>query len=191
MMTSDLGFSHVLTLYGLSLNFQGIIEIFPFAFLILGIMYSFFGKELFGILNFAIGGSIAAGFVYYNEIAIESEMYILLILAFLIFGAVAYFAPYLLVAAVGFIFGMGLLLPYSEFLGVLFGIILAAVAIVLLRFLLPVVTAVIGGIIGGVAAFSLTGFDESFFIITFVLSVGGSIFQLLRSDSNLKRLSRE
>jgi hypothetical protein len=54
-----------------------------------------------------------------------------------------------------------------------------------------VITAVIGGIIGGVAAFSLTGFDESFFIITFVLSVGGSIFQLLRSDSNLKRLSRE
>lgn len=157
------GFPHVLTLYGLSLNFQGIIEIFPFAFLILGIMYSFFGKELFGILNFAIGGSIAAGFVYYNEIAIESEMYILLILAFLISGAVAYFALYLLVAAVGFIFGIGLLLPYSEFLGVLFGIIFAAVAIILLRFLLPVITAVIGGIIGGVAAFSLTGFDGFFY----------------------------
>ncbi len=190
-ISSSLGFSHPIVLNGLSLNFQGIIEVFPFIFLALGILYSFFGKEIFDILNFTIGGAISAGFVYFNGLAIGPGMYFLLILTFLISGAVAYFAPYLLVSVIGFVFGAGLLFSYSGFLAVIFGIIIAAAAIFLLRFLLPVVTALVGGLLGGIAAFVLFGFPEAFFITTFCLSIGGTIFQLLRADSTFKPSSEK
>ncbi len=196
MFATLAGFGGMGALKGISLmemisDLNELIIAFPIIFLILGVLYSFYGKRLFDIFNFLIGGFLALGFMYSYFPSSGILLIIILIGSFLIGGVIGFFAPYLWIGIVGFALGTGLLIGLSPPLAIVLGILFAAIAVVLFRLLLPAMTALIGGILAGTAVFQLTGSREASLIIGAILFIAGTIFQFSDKDSNRKEEKRK
>ena len=165
-------------------NLHETIVAFPLAFLIIGVLYSFFGRELFDAFNVLIGGFI--GMVFMNEFISVSGILlpVLLIGSFLIGGFVGFFAPYVLIGIIGFSLGLGVLVGVSPVLGIIIGIFCAAIAVVLFRLLLPAVTALIGSILAGTALYEITGNPRISVIIGLLLFIIGAVFQFSTKEDD-------
>lgn len=165
--------------------------VFPFVFLIIGILYCFFGRKLFDIFNFLIGALLALGLTTAVCPASGFSLLLLVIVSFLIGGLVGFFVPYLLVGIIGFSLGVGLLIGFSPLLALISGIILGSIAVFLFRFFLHVLTALIGGSLAGSAIFEWTGLEEASISIGIILFVTGSIFQYMELDSEVRGRVKE
>lgn len=164
-------------LSGLLSNLHEIILAFPIIFLALGALYCFFGREIFDIVNFLIGGFIALGFAVSLSGFSGIGMILISVVAFIIGGLIGFFVPYLFVAIVGFSIGLGLLVGFSPLLGLIAGIILAVAAVLLFRFFLPVLTALLGGSLAAYAIFDWTGSETVSLVVGVVLAVAGAVYQ--------------
>lgn len=185
-----------LGLAGLLSNLHDIVLAFPIIFLAVGLVYCFFGRKIFDIVNFLTGGLIALGFVVSLASLSGIEMVLISIIAFLAGGLIGFFAPYLFVGIVGFSIGVGLLVSFSPLLGLLSGIVLAVAAILLFRFFLPFLTALVGGSLAAYAIFAWTNSEMISIIVGIVLIVIGTIFQYTylephEREENKKRQSND
>lgn len=173
-----------LGLAGLLSNLHDIVLVFPVIFLVVGVVYCFFGIEIFDIVNFLIGGLIALGFAVSLAGLSGIEMVLISIIAFLAGGLIGFFAPYLFVAIVGFSIGVGLLVSFSPLLGLISGIVLAVIAVLLFRFFLPFLTALVGGSLAAYAVFAWTGSEPVSILVGIVLMVVGTVFQYTQLESH-------
>lgn len=162
-----------------------VIRVYPWLFLIIGVFYCFFGKEIFDKINFIIGGVFGLGLAFevlYPLPRVFIQILILLI-AFLTAGFIAFLAPYLLAGFVGFLFGVGLLNPLYMDLALVLGVIFAAIAILLFYFFLPMSTALVGSIIVGEVFLLWTGSTVFLLATIVILFITGSMFQMLELSS--------
>ncbi len=164
-----------------------IVSVFPILFLIIGILYCYFGREIFDIFNFLIGGLFGLGLSLSMSTGSGLTLFLFAIISFLIGGAIGFFAPYLLVGIIGFFLGLGLLAGISPVLSLILGVTVAIIALILFRFFLPALTALIGGLLVGSVVFNLTGFVELSIIIVLFLFITGTIFQYLEYDTSVRR----
>lgn len=164
-------------LAGLLSNLHDIVLAFPIIFLALGVFYCFFGRELFDIVNFLIGGFIALGFAVSLSGFSGLGLALISIVAFLIGGLIGFFVPYLFVGIAGFSIGLGLLVGISPLLGMVAGIILAILGVILFRFFLPALTALIGGALTSYALFDWTGSEPLSIAIGIALALAGATYQ--------------
>lgn len=162
-----------------------VIRVYPWLFLIIGVLYCFFGKEIFDKINFIIGGVFGLGLAF-EVLYLLPRVFIqilILLIAFLAAGFIAFLAPYLLAGFVGFMFGVGLLNPLYMDLALVLGVIFAAVAILLFYFFLPMSTALVGSIIVGEVFLLWTGSTVFLLATIVVLFIIGSMFQMLELSS--------
>lgn len=180
-----------LGLAGLISNLHEILLALPIIFLIVGLAYCFFGREIFDIVNFLIGGFIALGFAVSLSGSTGIEMILISIIAFLAGGFIGFFVPYLLVGIVGFSIGAGLLVSFSPLLGLISGIVLAVIAVLLFRFFLPFLTALVGGSLAAYAVFVWTGSEPVSAVVGIVLIVVGTIFQYTQLEPHEREENKE
>lgn len=174
----DIGSSlHEIGLSALLSNLHEIVIAFPIIFLILGLAYCFYGREIFDIANFLVGGLIAIGFAVSLSGSMNIGMIFVSIIAFLIGGLIGFFVPYLLVGIVGFTVGLGLFIAFSPMIGLISGIIVAVGAVLLFRFFLPLLTALLGGSLTAYAVFEWTGSEPISIVVGIVLILTGTIYQ--------------
>lgn len=180
-----------LGLAGLLSNLHDIVLAFPIIFLVVGVIYCFFGREIFDIVNFLIGGLVALGFAVSLSGLSEIGMILISIIAFLVGGLIGFFAPYLFVGIVGFSIGVGLLVSFSPLFGLISGIVLAVIAVLLFRFFLPFLTALVGGSLATYAVFSWTGSEPVSVGVGIVLIIVGTIFQYTQLEPHEREESRK
>lgn len=174
-------------LTGLLANLHDIVIAFPIIFLALGIIYCFYGRKIFNILNFLIGGFIALGIAVSLSDFSGARMLFISIASFFLGGILGFFVPYLLVGVAGFSIGLALFLNISQLIGVVAGIIMAMGLLMLFRFFLPALTALIGGSIVSYALFEWTGSTAISLLVGVVLMIAGAVYQY----TNLEVSKRE
>lgn len=168
---------HEIGLVGLLSNLHEIVLAFPIIFLVLGVLYCFFGRRVFDIINFFIGGFVSVGFAVGLSGLSGIGMILISIVSFLVGGLIGFLFPYLFVGIVGFSIGLGLLVSFSPLFGLLAGILVAVVAVLLFRFFLPILTALVGGSLVAYALFDWTGSEPISLVVGIVLIVTGTIYQ--------------
>lgn len=168
---SDIGLS------GLLDSLHEVILVFPIVFLVLGILYCFFGRKLFDIFNFLIGGFIGLGIGVSVSGLSGISVLIISIIGFLIGGLIGFFTPYLFIGIVGFSIGLGLLVGLSPLLGLVGGVTLAFIAVLLFRFFLPFLTALFGGSFIAYAIHHWSGSEPASLLIGVMFVAAGTAYQ--------------
>lgn len=178
-----------LDMFGFSDLISNLYEIFwafPIVFLVLGIVYCFYGREIFDFLNFLIGGFAGLGFALglgFSAIG----LLLISVVAFIVGGIIGWFAPYLLIGIVGFSLGLGMLVSVSPLIGIIAGIILAVGAILLFRFFLPALTSLLGGSLAAYVIFEWTGSEPISFIVGVGLVVAGIVYQYVYLEESERK----
>ena len=174
----EFGFSDLLS------NLHGVVFAFPIVFFVLGVIYSFYGREIFDIINFLIGGFAGLGVALSLPGLSGAGVVLASIGAIVIGGLIGYFIPYLLVGIIGFSIGLGLFVGFSPLVGLAAGIVLAIVAVSLFKFFLPVLTALLGGFIAAFPIYEWTGSELAAYVGGSALIVLGVLYQYSRLESN-------
>lgn len=187
-MSTALDFIWHISLTEVSSSLQSLVFSLPLFLLVLvGVFYCFFGRELFDLFNFFIGGFIGLGLVEATVSASGGALVLLAIFSFLIGGLFGFFLPYLLIGVIGFSLGVFLMSGASPLLALILGVAISAVAILLFRFLLPILTSLVGGVLTSMAVYGWTGHEGISLIIGLVLFSMGAMFQSLELDKEVKK----
>ena len=144
---SDLGIFEIFS------TLHEIVFALPLVFLAIGALYCFYGKEMFDLFNFLIGGFIALGAMAFVHSGSEFLLLLSAVASFLVGGLIGLFVSYFLAGSVGVLLGLGFFLAFSLLIGLIAGVLTAVVALLLFRFFLPALMALIGGGLVGSAVF--------------------------------------
>ena len=165
---------------------------------IAGLLFAFFGRKIFDLLLFLMGGSLVAGmFIIFFQRATLPWQILLGILGFIIGGFATVYLFYLLIFGVGASIGafVGIILFHGgnvwADIGILIvAVIFGAIAVAIFQLMLAISTAITGGYVAVIGIYIVTGDRGLATLLGVIIPIVGAIFQIFVLDAFAEYLGK-